>query len=59
MGKKLYLCKLKKCPLMNNKTIGEYRFAIEYYGEFATIRNLAGLNRFKITIIQHDSQREA
>ena len=31
MGKKLYLCKLKKCPLMNNKTNGEYRFAIEYY----------------------------
>ena len=31
MGKKLYLCKLKKCSLMNNKNNGEFHFAKEYY----------------------------
>ncbi len=29
---------------MYNKTNGEYRFAREYYGEFATIRNQAGIS---------------
>ena len=44
---------------MYNKTNGEYRFAREYYGEFATIRNQAGLNRFKISVKEFVSRTNA